>query len=124
MKWLCALLLFGCGAGTRSPVGAVRALAEAAQAGDRPQVWQLLGARTRARLEADAARAGVLAGRRPVAPEQMLAVGWFSPRFVPDEIDEQSRSGDRAVVEVRGAHGERETVECTRLDGQWKVELP
>jgi hypothetical protein len=118
------VLLAGCNAGTRSPAGAARALAEASQAGDRAAVWRLLGPKTRARLEADAARAGVLAGRRPVPPEQMLAVGWFTPRWQPEEFHVRSRSGDQAVVEVVGPHGESETVDCTRVGGEWKVELP
>ena len=117
-------VLSGCSAGTRSPVGAVRALTEAAQAGDRAEVWRLVGPRTRARLTADAQRAGVLAGRRPAPGEQMLAVGWFAPRFTAEQVEELSRNGDRATVEVRGAHGEREQVECVRVDGEWKVELP
>jgi hypothetical protein len=59
-----------------------------------------------------------------VPAEQMLAVGWFAPRWQPDDFREQSRGGDRAVVEVLGAHGEKETVECARVGGEWKVELP
>jgi hypothetical protein len=117
-------LLLGCGTGTRSPVGAVRAFAEASQAGDRAAVWRLLGPKTRARLEADAARAGALAGRRPVPPEQMLAVGWFAPRWQAEDFREESRSGDHAAVEALGAHGEKDIVECARVGGEWKVELP
>jgi hypothetical protein len=120
-----ALLLVGCGAGTHSPVGAVRALAEAAQDGNRDEAWRLLGPVTRARLEADAARATQLAGaRRTVAPESLLAVGWFAPRFAPAEVRELSRAGDRAVVEVTGPHGESERVDCVRVGDAWKVELP
>jgi hypothetical protein len=105
-------------------VGVVRALGEAAQAGERAEVWRLLGPKTRARLQADAQKAGALAGTRPAPAEQMLAVGWFAPRFVAEEVEEVSRSGAEAVVEVRGGHGEHETVGCTRVEGEWKVELP
>ena len=125
MKQLLLLLLIaGCSAGTRSPVGAVRALAEAAQAGDRAEVWRLVGPATRAKLTEDARKAGALAGRRPAAPEQMLAVGWFSPRYQPDQVRELSRAGDHAQVEVIGPKGEWQEVTCVRVDGQWKVELP
>jgi hypothetical protein len=123
--FLCALLLaVGCSAGTRSAAGAVRALTEAAQAGDRAEVWRLVGPATRARLEEDARRAAALAGGSPVAPERLLAVGWFAPSFRLEEARELSQDGDRAVVEARGAGGRREQVTCVRVDGQWKVELP
>jgi hypothetical protein len=118
------IVLAGCSAGTRSPVGAVRALAEAAQAGDRAEVWRLVGPATRAKLSEDAKKAGALAGRRPASPEQMLAVGWFSPKYQPDQVRELSRSGERAQVEVIGPKGEWQEVSCVRVDGQWKVELP
>lgn len=114
----------GCGAGTRSPTGAVRALAEAAQDGDRAAAFRLLGPATRTRLDADAKRAAQLSGRRAVAPEEMLAVGWFPARFHLDDARERSRSGGHATVEVVGAHGEREQVACVEVGGSWKVELP
>lgn len=117
-------MMVGCSAGTRSPVGAVRAFAEAAQAGDRAEVWRLIGPATRAKLTEDAKRAGALAGRRPVPPEQMLAVGWFSPKYQADKVRELSRSGDHAQVEVIGPKGEWQEVTCVRVEGQWKVELP
>lgn len=126
MKQLAVVLLFACacGAGTRSPVGAVRALAEAAQDGDRDAAWRLIGPDTRARLEADAKRAAQLSGRRQVPPAEMLAVGWFPARFHLDDAREVERDGDRAVVEVRGKSGERERVTCVRAQGAWKIELP
>ena len=62
-----ALLLAACG-GARSPDGAVRALAEAAEAGDRDAVYALLGPATRARLATDAERAAQAAGRREIGP--------------------------------------------------------
>jgi hypothetical protein len=119
-----ALLLTACGAGARSPVGVVRTLAEAAQAGERAEVYQLLGPATRAKLDADARRAAALSGRRAVPPEEMLAVGWFAPRFALDDVRELERSGERATVEVRGQKGERQRITCVRDGGQWRVELP
>ncbi len=117
-------LVAGCGAGTGSPEGAVRALGEAALDGDRAAVWKLLGPATRARLTADAERAARLEGRRSLPPEEMLAVGWFPPRFHLEGAREISRDGARATVEVRGEKGERETVACVKEGGAWKVELP
>jgi hypothetical protein len=123
--WLAAALLLGaCGAGTRSPVGAVRALAEAAADGDREEVWRLLGPNTRARLEADARRAAEQSGRRVQPPMEMLAVGWFPPRFRVADVREVERAGDRATVEVWGKEGQRELVTCVRVSQAWKVELP
>jgi hypothetical protein len=120
-----ALLLFAaCSAGTRSPTGAVRALAEAAQAGDRAEVWRLVGPETRGRLESDARKVAALSGRREVKPEQLLAVGWFSPRMQLVSMRELDREGDRATVEVVGSRGEHEPVRCVRVGGAWKVELP
>jgi hypothetical protein len=102
----------------------VRAFAEAAADGDRDDVWRLLGPKTRERLESDAKRAAELSGQRPPKGMDMLAVGWFRPRFRVDDVKELSRSGDQATVEVRGGKGERETIACVRVGSAWKVELP
>jgi hypothetical protein len=113
----------GCGA-TRSPDGAVRALAEAAEAGDRDAVWALLGPATRARLTADAERASQGSGRRDLLPRDLLAAGWSAPRWKIADVDVVARAGDHATVEVRGKNGERETLSCLLASGAWKVELP
>ena len=125
MKWVvvAALLLGGCG-GARSPEGAVRALTEAAEAGNRDAVWALLGPATKKRLEADAARAAQAAGRRELGPEDLIAAGWAPPRWRPAELDVIGRNGDHATVEVSGPRHQRETIACVRVDGQWRVELP
>ncbi len=125
MKRLVALVLLAaaCG-GARSPDGAVRALAEAAEAGDRDAVYALLGPATRARLTADAERAAQAAGRRELGPHDLVAAGWSPPRWRASDFDVLTRAGDRATVEVRGAGHERETVSCVLVDGQWRVELP
>jgi hypothetical protein len=114
--------LSGCGA--RSPEGAVRALAEASEAGDRDEVWALLGPATRARVTADAARAAQAAGRREIGPVDLIAAGWSPPRWHAVDFDVLSRSGDRATVEVRGAAHERETLTCVLVGSDWRVELP
>lgn len=112
-----------CG-GTRSPDGAVRALAEAAEAGDNDAVYALLGPATRARLATDAAHAAQAAGRRELGPRDLVAAGWSPPMWHAADFDVLSRAGDRATVEVRGAAHERETLTCVLVDGQWRVELP
>lgn len=124
MKRLCAIALFAvaCG-GTRSPDGAVRALAEAAEAGDRAAVYALFGPATRARLAADAEHAAQAAGRRELGPTDLVAAGWSPPKWHAVDFDVLTRSGDRATVEVRGAAHERETVSCVLAGGEWRVEL-
>ncbi len=117
-----ALLVAACG--TRSPEGAVRALAEASEAGDRDAVYELLGPATRARLAADADRAAHEAGRHELGPVDLVGAGWSAPRWRAVDFDVLTRSGDRATVEVRGAAHERETLTCVLVDGAWRVELP
>jgi hypothetical protein len=125
VKRLCvALLLVAACGGARSPEGAVRALAEAAESGDRDATYALLGPATRARLATDAVKAAQMAGRRELGPVDLIASGWSPPRWRAAEFDVIGRSGDRATVEVRGPAHERETVTCVQLDGQWRVELP
>jgi hypothetical protein len=121
---LALVALAACDSGARSPEGAVRALAEAAESGDRDAAWTLLGPATRARLTADAERAAQLAGRRELGGRDLLAVGWSPPRWRVVDIELLARDGDRATVEVRGPGHERERLECVRRGGQWQVELP
>lgn len=120
---LAALAWAGCSRGG-SPAAAVQSLAEASREGDAARVLELLGPRTRARLAADARLAGQQAGRRAIAPEQLLAAGWTPPRFEVDALRELSRDDASALVEVRGSHGELERVEVVREAGAWKIELP
>jgi hypothetical protein len=125
VRWLALAVVVaaGCGA-TRSPDGAVRALAEAAEAGDRDAVWALVGPATRARLTADAERAAQASGRRDLLPRDMLAAGWSAPRWKLTDVDVVVRAGEHATVEVRGKNGERETLSCVQVGGAWRVELP
>ena len=105
-------------------MGAVQALVEAAREGDRAAVMELLGPRTRARIVEDAARASERAGRRHLAPQELLGAGWSPPRWEMRNASVVSRSGDHAVVEVRGTGPQSERVEVVREAGHWKVELP
>jgi hypothetical protein len=117
-----ALLAAAC-SGARSPEGAVRALAEAAESGDRDALYGLLGPATRGRLAGDAARAAQAAGRRELGPKDLIAAGWSPPHWRAVDFDVLTRAGDRATVEVRGPGHARETVSCVLVDGQWRVEL-
>jgi hypothetical protein len=127
--WVTSLLLLAvapaaCASGARSAEGAVRALAEAAESGDRDAVWMLLGPATRARLQRDAERAAQVAGRRELKARDLLAAGWSPPRWRASEFEVIAANGDQATVEVRGSHHERERLACVRANGQWQVELP
>src|SRR5207248_11374395 len=75
-----------CG-GARSPDGAVRALAEAAESGDRDGVYALLGPATRARLASDAEHAAQAAGRRELGPTDLVAAGWSPPKWHAVDFD-------------------------------------
>jgi len=113
----------------RTPVGAVRAVARAADAHstarDRERVCNLVGPRTRARLEQSARLATQQAGaRRPFEWKDMLIVGMARPRFELTQARVVEERGDHALVEVRGAGGARETVEAVREGELWKIELP
>jgi hypothetical protein len=122
--WLASLGIFLAACHGEDPADAVRAFDRAAEVGARGEVYALLGPTTRARLVADAARAGELAGRRGVRPEELLAIGWSPRRFRSVDVSVVSRAGDHAEVEVRGAHGEREVLSLVREAGAWRIELP
>ncbi|HEY2746292.1 MAG TPA: hypothetical protein VGL86_16775 [Polyangia bacterium] len=122
--WIVALALSAAACGTRTPEGAVRALAEAAESGDRDAVYALLGPATRARLAGDAERAAHEAGRHELGPVDLVGAGWSAPRWRAVDFDVLTRTGDHATVEVRGASHERETLSCVLVDGDWRVELP
>ncbi len=118
------LIACTCAKGERTPVSAVRALIAASATQDRKEVYQLLGAHTRAALDERAKTAREMAGHRDVRPEEMLAVGWTSPAYQPSAVEEINVSGDHATVEVVGPHGQRDRVECVREGGAWRIELP
>jgi hypothetical protein len=119
-----AVTLCVVGCGHDDPVEAVRNFDRAAEVGARSDVYRLLGPATRARLEADARRAGELSGRRNVRPEELLAIGWSPRRFRSAAVRVLGRAGDHAEVEVTGSHGEREVLSLVRVDGAWRIELP
>lgn len=118
-----ACVALGLSACDGAPKEAVRELIEAAQAGEPHQAMARLGPRTRARLTNEARRASEQAGRRQLAPEELLGAGWATPSE-PISLRVLSRSGDHAAVELRGRDGQRERLELVREGGVWKVELP
>jgi hypothetical protein len=119
---LAALLVVSCGRNNRSPVRLVRQMIVATESHDRAQLYKLLGPDTQRELVTRAARASETAGRI-IAPDELLAVGFRPPRYIAREVVEISNANNRAVVQVRGEHGERDDVTCVRGADGWRVEL-
>jgi hypothetical protein len=113
----------------RTPAGAVRAFARAADprsaVRDRERVCSLIGPRTRARLQESAHRATQQAGsRRPFDWKDMLVVGMARPSYDLEDARVVEAGDRRALVEARGRGGAPEVVEVVREGELWKVELP
>jgi len=110
------VLLAACG---RGPEAAVRRFLDIAASHQRDRLFEELGPATQYRMKQDAERAALMAGRRPVAPPQMLAVevppGAYRLRTL-------RHSGDEAEVEAEIV-GYKQRFRCVRVAGKWKVEL-
>jgi hypothetical protein len=107
-----------------SPEAAVRSLIAAARAGDRTAVYDLLGPRTRAHIDALLAATHRTGGARMLAPSDLVAVGWLPPAWEPAGTRVVRRDADDADVEVFSATGERQPVHVVREGKSWRVELP
>jgi hypothetical protein len=115
----------GCSADDETPVGAVRAFVSAARAGDREAVYELLGPRTRAHLEAQAQKATeFVGGSRRFAPTELMSVtSGGIQRSAPRDYELRERDGDTAVVDIVGADGTHNPTTVVKVDGRWRVEL-
>jgi hypothetical protein len=107
-----------------SPEAAVRSLIAAARAGDRAAVYDRLGPRTRAHIDALLAATHRTGGARMLAPADLVAVGWLPPAWEPTGTRVIHREGDEADVEVFSATGERQPIHAVREGRSWRVELP
>ncbi|MCG8420513.1 MAG: hypothetical protein MJE77_21470 [Proteobacteria bacterium] len=115
----------GCRVDENTPTGVVRSLARAIQADDRAAFRELLGPRTRAGLDASAARATDLAGGSiRFSPLDMIGLGRSVDFASPTEIAVIERSETRAIVEITVASGRRSQVTLVEFDGHWLIELP
>ena len=121
-----AVLVVGCGARDdgSSPEAAVRSLIATARAGDRGAVYDRLGPRTRAHIEALLVATHRTGSARMLAPSDLVAVGWLPPAWEPAGTRVLHRDGAEAEVEVYSATGDRQTVHTVREGKSWKVELP
>ena len=102
----------------------MRSLIAAARAGDRGAVYDRLGPRTRAHIEALLVATHRTGGARMLAPADLVAVGWLPPAWEP--------AGTRVAASRRGRGGRRgllgdrrrQPVHTVREGKSWRVELP
>jgi hypothetical protein len=110
----------GCNTEDGSPLGAVRAFAAAARAGNREAMYALLGPETRHRLELAAARATQLVSSRQYGGADMIR------SVVPSgsrTFELVKRSEDRALVAIVDQRGARTSVNVVRVGDRWRLEL-
>lgn len=110
----------GCGGEDDEPEAAARAFDEAARAGDRDAVFELLGPATQEALEQRAARASELDEHR-YEPLDMVALGTGDDERASFELER--RDGDSAIVNVVRGGKVRGQLSMVRIDGSWRVEL-
>jgi hypothetical protein len=102
----------------------VRDLLQAARTGDRELVFELLAPSTRARLDAQAARATDLVGAATrYTAKDLISIGASDPSAIPTHITVIEQRADTAVVEIVSAAG-RSRVQLLKIDGRWRVDLP
>jgi hypothetical protein len=114
-----------CRVGAPGPDATVRAMMQAAKAGDRQAVFDLLSPVTQQRLEERARAATDLVGssRRYTALELISIGGNSDDEPAPSEVRVVESKADRASVEVAGPGG-RARVDLVLVQGQWRVHLP
>jgi hypothetical protein len=114
----------GCRVRDPGPEAAVRDVLQAAKAGDRDAVYQLLSPTTRDQLAAMAARATDLVGAAVrYSAKDLISIGTSDGIAPPTDVTVVSETGERAVVEVVSPAG-RARLDLVRIDGHWLVDLP
>ncbi len=129
--WLVsALLVAGCARRPidATPEGATRELLDRLEHAqgtieEARAAMALLASPTRKNLTERARRASGAIGA-PMAPEQMLAPGFFFPRFRPRSISSRIQ-GEQALVHVVGIDESSEVADipCLKENGRWRVLL-
>jgi hypothetical protein len=116
-----------------SPEGAARAFVEAARAGDRQAVFELLGPVTRERVARASRRATELVGGSTRFEElDLVGLGKPSETAAPKKFAVRERvsaedAGDGrgyTLVEIVDANGGRAELHLVEISGNWRVELP
>jgi hypothetical protein len=104
------------------PEVTVRDLLQAAKTGNRDLVYELLTPATRARLEAEAARATDLVGAATrYTAKDLISIG-TSEDAPPTDITVIEQRADRAVVEIVSPAG-RSRLQLFDIEGRWRVDL-
>jgi hypothetical protein len=103
------------------PEATVHDLYQAAKAGDRDAIFELLAPETRNRLEAEAKHATDLDGAvTRYHAKDLISIGTGE---LPTDITLIDARAGRAIVEVVSPAG-RARVDLVEVDGHWRVELP
>jgi hypothetical protein len=103
------------------PEVTVRDLLQAAKTGNRDLVYELLTPATRARLDAEAARATDLVGAATrYTAKDLISIG--ASEDAPTDITVIEQRADRAVVEIVSPAG-RSRLDLFRVEGRWRVDL-
>ncbi|HVK73981.1 MAG TPA: hypothetical protein VM734_11710 [Kofleriaceae bacterium] len=120
---LAAAVVGRCGVSTPGPEAAVRSLVQAARAGDRKAVWQLLSPATQHAIEVEARRATDLVGSSTrYEALDLISIGSSEDVPPPTEFKVVRQDGDHATVEVAGPAG-RDRLSLIRIGGRWRIEL-
>lgn len=119
-----AVLGRSCSVSAPGPEASVRALVQAARAGDRKSVWALLSPATQAQLTEGARRATDLVGSSMrYQPLDLISIGSSDDVPPPIDIRTIARDGDHAIVEIIGV-GPPAQLQLVRVGSHWKVDLP
>jgi hypothetical protein len=114
----------GCDADDRTPEGATRAFVDAARGGDEQAVWDLLAPATQKRLMAAAQGAtSRVGGTRRFDVFDMIEVGARESSYEPSSIVLREKQKDRAIVDVLGPSGRRDSVTLVKVGDRWRIEL-
>jgi hypothetical protein len=113
----------GCRVGAPGPDAAVRGLLQAARAGDRQAVFELLSPATQQRLADRARQATALVGASVrYRPLDLISIGSFDDAPSPSDLQVVEDTGERATVSVETSGG-TERIGLVKVDGRWRIDL-
>ncbi|MBL4632901.1 MAG: hypothetical protein JKY56_03465 [Kofleriaceae bacterium] len=112
----------GCNETEDGPTAALRVFVTTAAAGDRDALLEMLGPKSRAKLENAANKATKLVGgeRRYEARDMIQPVSGGAGDI---SIVSMGRDGDTATMSVTDAIGNKSLVTAVYIDGSWLIEL-
>ncbi len=112
----------GCNKDSDGPTEAVRAFLKASEAGDRDEMLEMLGPKTREQLQSAALRATTLVGGEGrYEARDMLTPHTNGPDVV--SVVNMGRDGDRASMSLTDAQGGKSMIMVVLIDGEWLLEL-